>query len=148
MSEKDEHRYDDIIELPRFISRTRPQMSNHDRAAQFAPFAALTGFGDSTVETGRLTDKKPELSDEDREELDLRFQILEDHFKEDPAVIMWRFVKDTKKEGGHVIEERILIHQIDTAERVIISSEKKRYGMDEILAVEGDVIARYRTALD
>ena len=51
MSEKDEHRYDDIIELPRFISRTRPQMSNHDRAAQFAPFAALTGFGDSIVET-------------------------------------------------------------------------------------------------
>ena len=65
MSEKDEHRYDDIIDLPRVQSKTRTPMSNHDRAAQFAPFAALTGFGDSIIETGRLTDTKPELSEEE-----------------------------------------------------------------------------------
>lgn len=147
MSAKDEHRYDDIIELPRFISRTRPQMSNHDRAAQFAPFAALTGFGDSILETGRLTDKKPELSDEDREELDLRFQILEDHFKEDPHVKVWFFVRDERKEGGQIREEDITIHQIDTVDRVLISSEKKKYDLDAILNIEGDIIVRYRTSV-
>ena len=53
MSEKDPHRYDDILEIPYTKSRNRKQMSNYDRAAQFAPFAALTGHGDAVRETAR-----------------------------------------------------------------------------------------------
>lgn len=144
MSEKDEHRYDDIIDLPRVQSKTRTPMSNHDRAAQFAPFAALTGFGDSIIETGRLTDTKPELSEEEQEELDIHFQILENHFKEDPNVRITYFVRDDRKAGGKVVEEDVTIHQIDFANRVVISNDRKEYDMGSILQINGDVIRRYK----
>lgn len=66
MSLQDEHRYDDIINLPHHLSKTRPQMSILDRAAQFSPFAALTGYDDAIHETGRLTDEKIDLSEEEK----------------------------------------------------------------------------------
>ena len=146
MSEKDEHRYDDIIDLPRFVSSTHAHMSNYDRAAQFAPFAALTGFGDSIQETGRLTDERPERSDEERDEMDLRFRILEVHFKEDPFVRIKYFVPDVKKEGGKVVTREFEIHQIDTVNEVVIATDRKRYDMNSILSIEGSVIKKYRNS--
>lgn len=76
--------YEDIINLPHHVSPKRPQMSMQDRAAQFSPFAALTGYEDAIKETGRLTDVKIELSDEDRELLDQKQQYLQEH-KGDPV---------------------------------------------------------------
>ena len=146
MSEKDEHRYDDIIDLPRFESQTHAHMSNYDRAAQFAPFAALVGFGDSIKETGRLTDERPELSDEERDEMDLRFRILEVHFKEDPFVQIKYFVPDERKEGGRVVEKSFEIHQIDTVNEVVIATDKKKYDMNSILDINGSVIKKYRNS--
>lgn len=145
MSEKDEHRYDDIIDMPRFVSQTHHPMSNHDRAAQFAPFAALTGFGDSIQETGRLTEEKPELSEEEQEEMDLRFRILEEHFKEDPIVWIRYYVPDEKKEGGKIVETELAIHQIDTVNEVLISADRKRYDLDSILDINGSIITKYKT---
>ena len=146
MSETDEHRYDDIIDLPRFVSQTHAHMSNYDRAAQFAPFAALTGFGDSIQETGRLTDERPELSDEERDEMDLRFRILELHFKEDPFVQIRYFIPDEKKEGGRVVEKTFEIHQIDTVNEVVIATDRKRYYMNSILDINGSIIKKYRNS--
>ena len=146
MSETDGHRYDDIIDLPRFVSQTHAHMSNYDRAAQFAPFAALTGFGDSIQETGRLTDERPELSDEERDEMDLRFRILEVHFKEDPFVQIRYFVPDERKEGGRVVEKSFEIHQIDTVNEVVIATDRKRYDMNSILDINGNVIKKYRNS--
>ena len=143
---KDEHRYDDIIDLPRFVSQTHAHMSNYDRAAQFAPFAALTGFGDSIQETGRLTDERPELSDEERDEMDLRFRILELHFKEDPFVQIRYFIPDEKKEGGRVVEKTFEIHQIDTVNEVVIATDRKRYYMNSILDINGSIIKKYRNS--
>lgn len=144
MSGKDEHRYDDIIDLPRFVSQMHHPMSNHDRAAQFAPFAALTGFGDSIQETGRLTDEKPELSEEEQEEMDLRFRILEEHFKEDPLVRIRYYVPDSKKEGGKIAEAEFEIHQIDTVNETVIAADRTRYQMDSILEINGSIINKYK----
>ena len=121
-------------------------MSNYDRAAQFAPFAALTGFGDSIQETGRLTDERPELSDEERDEMDLRFRILELHFKEDPFVQIRYFIPDEKKEGGRVVEKNFEIHQIDTVNEVVIATDRKRYYMNSILDINGSIIKKYRNS--
>ena len=144
MSGNNERRYDDIIDLPRFVSQTRNKMSNYDRAAQFAPFAALTGFEDSIRETGRLTEERPDLSEEEQEEMDLRFRILEEYYKEDPLVRIQYFIPDEKKEGGKIVEVEFEIHQIDFANEVVVSTDRKKYDMDSILDIDGSIIHKYK----
>ena len=94
------HDYDDIINLPHHVSTRHPQMSMYDRAAQFSPFAALTGYDDAIQETGRLTEQKIELDEETLEKLDERFQILQEHLGEQPEVRFTYFKPDERKEGG------------------------------------------------
>ena len=74
--ENDQHRYDDIINLPHHVSAVHPRMSDSNRAAQFAPFAALTGYEDAISETGRLTDQRIELDEDRRMLLDERLQMI------------------------------------------------------------------------
>ena len=86
--------YDDIINLPHHVSKTRPQMSMLERAAQFAPFQALTGYGAAIQETARRTEDKIELGDEDIALLNAKLQILADHLPESPEVcITWNRCK-------------------------------------------------------
>ena len=86
--------YDDIINLPHHVSKTRPQMSMVDRAAQFSPFAALTGYDAAIKETGRLTDEKVNLSEEEKEALDRKQQILMEWLGDHPALTITFFVPD------------------------------------------------------
>lgn len=83
--------YDDIINLPHPISKTRPQMSLKDRAAQFSPFAALTGYDAAIKETGRLTDEKIELDEEALSNLNMKFQILFERLDEQPDIAITYF---------------------------------------------------------
>ena len=76
-------KYDDIIDHPRHQSATRKKMSNYDRAAQFAPFDALTGYDEAIEETGRTTENEIFLGDNEIEELDIRFRIIEDCIKDE-----------------------------------------------------------------
>ena len=78
--------YKDIIDLPHHVSKTRPQMPMSDRAAQFAPFAALTGYDSAIKETGRLTDERIELDEEALTALDMKYQLLMDAFDDAPEV--------------------------------------------------------------
>jgi len=96
----DEHRYDDIIDLPHHVSRKHPQMPLLDRAAQFAPFAALTGHEAAIKETARLTEEEIELDENSKELLDLRLQELQEHLSEQPEVTVTYFCPDAKKPGG------------------------------------------------
>ena len=73
------HKYDDIIDLPHYTSKKRPRMSMHDRAAQFSPFAALTGYEDAVEETARLTDSKIELDDDKVEDINVKLQLIKEH---------------------------------------------------------------------
>ena len=78
--------YDDIIRLPHHISAVRPQMPMADRAAQFSPFAALTGFDDAIGETGRLTDERIEMDEDARNILNMKLLVLIDHLNDRPEV--------------------------------------------------------------
>lgn len=94
------NRYDEIINLPHHVSKTRPQMPMSDRAAQFAPFAALTGYDSALKETGRLTDEKIELDEEALTALDMKYQLLMDVFDDAPEVTITFFQPDERKAGG------------------------------------------------
>ena len=86
--------YDEIIGLPHHVSKTRPQMPMSDRAAQFSPFAALTGYDAVVKETGRLTDEKIELDEETLTARNMRYQLLTDSLKDSPEVRITYFKPD------------------------------------------------------
>ena len=96
----EEHKYDDIRMLVHHRSRVHPPMSLWDRAAQFSPFAALTGYDDAIHETGRLTDEKIDLSEEEKEALDRKQQILMEKLGDHLALTVTYFVPDARKCGG------------------------------------------------
>lgn len=98
------NQYEDIINLPHHVSTTRPQMPMSDRAAQFSPFAALTGYDAAIKETGRLTDTKIELDDEELHNLNLKFQFLVEHLEDEPEVAVTYFKADERKAGGAYLE--------------------------------------------
>ena len=92
--------YDDIINLPHHVSKVHPQMSMMNRAAQFAPFAALTGHAAAIEETARLTDEQHELADEDSEALNQKMAYLRETINEHPTITITYFEPDKKKAGG------------------------------------------------
>ena len=89
--------YDDIINLPHHVSAARPQMSMMDRAAQFSPFAALTGYDAAIKETARLTDQKIELDDYEKEEINDKIQLIAEHLGEDFEIVITYFQPDGRK---------------------------------------------------
>ena len=96
-------KYDDIINLPHHVSATRPRMSMIDRAAQFSPFAALTGYDAAIKETGRLTDRRIELTEDSRAAMDRKQQLLVENLADHPEVSVTYFVPDERKAGGAYI---------------------------------------------
>ena len=132
-------KYKDIINLPHKQSSKRPHMSLLDRAAQFAPFAALVGYDDAIKETGRLTDERIEMSEEKLAVLNSRYQILVDHLGEEPEVSITYFVSDIYKTGGSYIEKTGLVKKLDNYERLITLVDGTRILMDDVLALEGEI---------
>lgn len=128
--------YDDIIHLPRHVSATRPQMSMSDRAAQFSPFAALTGYDAAIRETGRLTDERIELEEEALNILDRKLQILKDNLSNGPEVTFTYFKPDVRKSGGAYIEVTGAVKKLDEYERQIELRDGTKLPMDDILDIE------------
>ena len=116
------HEYDDIIDLPPHKSLNRKQMSNYDRAAQFAPFAALTGYGDMIQETSRIVSSEIELSDNQIDELNFKLSTLKEHLDTQPQVSITYFVPDEKKEGGSYQKEFVTIIKIDALSQTITTT--------------------------
>ena len=139
MSSKDPHRYDDIIDLPRFVSKGRNHMSNYDRAAQFAPFDALTGYDEAIEETGRSTDDEVILGENEIRILDMKFQILLSHLPERPEVKIRYFIPDLYKEGGSYKDETVKVKRIDLNERVLISEDNRRFDLDYIISAQSEL---------
>lgn len=132
----DEHRYDDIINLPHHVSKTRPQMSMHDRAAQFSPFAALTGYDEAVEETARLTDEQYELSEDARNKLDEQLRLIADRIDEQPEIEVTYFVPDVLKEGGKYVVTKGLVRIIDEYAREIVFADGTRIGLDAISEIK------------
>lgn len=134
-------KYKDIINLPHKQSSKRPPMSLLDRAAQFAPFAALVGYDDAIKETGRLTDKRIEMSEEKLSVLNTRYQILVDHLGEELEVTITYFVPDIYKTGGCYITTTGVVKKLDTYERLITMVDGTRILMDDVLTLEGEIFS-------
>ena len=130
--------YDDIINLPHHVSKTRPQMPLENRAAQFSPFAALTGYDAAIKETGRLTDKRTLLGESAIAELDMKLQMLSDIISERPEVALTYFQPDEKKDGGAYVTVTGAIKKIDDVERVIVFADGKSIPIADILEIESE----------
>ncbi len=131
--------YDDIINLPHHVSATRPHMSAIDRAAQFSPFAALTGYGDAIKETARLTGEKVELDEYMKDVLSVRLQIIVDQLKEHPEIAITYFQPDEKKNGGAYVTVIGSVKKIDEYERVVVMTDGTRVPIDEIASIDGQI---------
>lgn len=127
--------YDDIINMPHHVSPSHPQMPDSERAAQFSPFAALTGYEGAIEETARLTEEKHEITDSVRDALDCSLTALMQRPDPDRKIDITYFVPDSKKDGGEYVTETIQIRRIDFAAREIVTSDKRRIGIDMIAAL-------------
>lgn len=135
--------YEDIIRLPHHVSAIHPPMSRENRAAQFSPFAALTGYGDAVRETARLTDQKPELDDSRKEELGLRLQFLARHLPEHPTVTVSYFRPDERKEGGSYETVTAVVKKIDPVGKFLILRDGTRIPLDDLLELDGELFKDY-----
>lgn len=128
--------YEDIIGLAHPVSRTHSPMSLRERAAQFSPFAALTGHGDAVKEAARLTEERPELSEDRKEELDRSIRFLERRIKEKPYVLAEWFRPDGRKEGGSCIIVRGRAERLDRYQRELVLEDGNRIPIEEICRLE------------
>lgn len=133
--------YDDIIHLPRHVSKRHPQMSLYNRAAQFAPFAALTGYGAAIAETARQTSPKIEMMEDDRQLMDRKLSILSSHLGEEPTISITFFQPDGRKTGGHYLTTTGIVKTIRTNERIIIMKDRKKISIDAIVGLEGELFS-------
>lgn len=136
---EDNHRYDDIINLPHHTSSKRPRMSMIDRAAQFSPFAALTGYDAAVKETARLTDRRIELDEYSKAALDERLRLIQEHLKEYPVITITYFLPDECKDGGAYLSVTGTIKKIDTYEQHLIMTEGQIIPINEIIQIDGEL---------
>ena len=128
--------YSDILNLPHPTSKNHPRMSIQERAAQFSPFAALSGHAAAIAETARLTDRKMELDEDTRAELDRRQAILLEQISERPEVTVTWFRPDEKKDGGAYVTTAGRLKKIDQVERILILMDGTRIPLEDVAALE------------
>lgn len=141
MQNNNDHRYDDMIDLPHHVSTKRPQMSLYDRAAQFAAFKALTGYEDCVTEAARLTGERIELDDASLSLLNGKIQILQDEIKSRPNIAVTYFVPDKKKDGGEYVTVTGNIKRMDEIERIITFEDGKVIAIDDVIEIQSELFA-------
>ena len=128
--------YDDIITLPHPTSRRHPQMPAADRAAQFAPFAALTGYGAAVKETARETEAFTELAEDEAMALDRQLRLLEERVRQRPWVVLTCFQPDQRKAGGAYVEVRGRVKRMDAAAGAITLEDGREIPVNYILEIK------------
>lgn len=131
--------YDDIIDLPHHVSETHPPMSRADRAAQFSPFAALTGYDAAVRETARVTERRIELDEGVKAELNARLNCILEHLSEHPQVSITYFVPDEKKSGGAYRTVTGTVRKLDSFAKTLTLTDGTVVPMEEMVHVEGDL---------
>ena len=131
-------KYDDIINLSHHESKKYPRMSNEARAAQFAPFAALTGYDEVINETSRLTTKRKEINEELKVILDAKLQIIHDKISSKPEISFTYFVPDTKKDGGSYVTVTGKVIKIDEFNQKAILENRTEIPIAEIVEITGE----------
>ncbi len=131
--------YDDIIDLPHHVSPTRPRMSMTDRAAQFSPFAALTGYDGIIKESGRFTDERAELGEEELDVLERKKRYLMSVTDKRPEITVTYFVPDSRKSGGEYVSYSGRLRRIDEYERSLVFEDGMKIGICDIVEIEGEI---------
>lgn len=137
------HKYDDIIEMEHHTSKTRPRMSAYDRAAQFSPFAALTGHEAAIKETARLTECEKELDEGEKARLNEKLQMIKDNLESEIEVTITYFQPDERKSGGAYLRINGYVKRIDTYAHRIIMKDKTVIPIDEISEIESQLFKRF-----
>ena len=132
-------KYKDIINLPHHQSMKRHRMSMIDRAAQFSPFAALTGHNAAIIETARLTDRQIELDEGTKSIINEKIQMISDYLSEKPTIIITHFEPDVKKDGGAYLNTTGTVKRIDDFKREIILTDGTIISIERISDIEGEL---------
>lgn len=127
--------YDRIINLPHPVSKKHPQMPMADRAAQFAPFAALTGYGAAIQETGRRTDRKIELDEYEKAVINERLTDLQTRISDHPVVRITYFLPDERKAGGAYVDVTGEVRKLDDYAQAVIMMDGTSIPFDDITAI-------------
>lgn len=128
-------RYDDIINLPHYQSVKRPHMSIHDRAAQFAPFAALKGYEEAVIETARLTDSRIILDENEIEQIDAKLQMLADDVGGKSIISVTHFVADKYKAGGEYVTTVGTLRRVDSVGQYLVLEDDTEILVEDIIAL-------------
>lgn len=141
-----EHKYDDIIELPHHVSKKHPPLSRVSYAAQFSPFAALTGYDRIVAEAARTTDERIELGEAEASVLSLKLRITAEHEKELPVVTLTYFKEDGRKKGGAYIEKTGAVKRVDEIGRVVIFTDGTRIPTDDVTDIKSGLFSALEAA--
>ena len=131
-------KYDDILHLPHPTSAKHPRMPISERAAIFSPFTALTGHAGAIAETARLTERKMELDEDTKAELDRRQAVLLEHIKEQPEITVTWFQPDERKDGGAYLTTAGRLKKIDQVERRLFLLDGTKIPLDDVAWIGSD----------
>ena len=134
-------KYGDIIDLPHHVSDKHPPLSRESRAAQFSPFAALTGYDGIVAESARLTDIRSELGEADIDILGMKLRLLADRASDHPEVTVTYFLPDERKSGGAYVKKTAQVKRIDEVGRIIFFTDKASLAIDDITDIQGEIFA-------
>ena len=131
-------KYENIINYN--YEMKHPRMSIKNRSAQFSPFSALTGYEEMIKEKGRITEYKKNISDDNKELLDIKLQIINENLLNHPNITIKYFIKDTKKNGGKYEVVNGIIKRIDLIKKVIILTNNLKIKIDDIIEIDSQDI--------
>ncbi len=130
-------KYDDILNLPHHVSENRRHMSMIDRAAQFSPFAALTGHNEAIDEVARFTENAPFLDENTKDILNEKLQLIADSLNNEPIVSITYFKPDSRKSGGAYIIKTGIVKNIDSFNRELLFADNSHIPIDSIIEIDG-----------
>ena len=131
--------YEDIINLPTYISKKHPQPTMIDRAARFAPFAAITGYEEMVLEEARITEERIDLDEGTLSILNEKLNMMQEFLDEDPEVTITYFEPDKKKSGGAYVRVTGIVKRIDEYEHLVIMTDGKKIRIEDIYAMGSDL---------
>ena len=131
--------YEDIVNLPPHISKRHPQPSMMDRAARFAPFAAITGYEEMVLEEARVTEERIDLDEGALSLLNEKLNMIQEFLDEEPEVTITYFEPDKKKSGGAYVSITGTVKRIDEYEHLVLMTDGKKIRVDEIYNIQGDL---------
>lgn len=139
----DKFPYEDIVNLPPHISKKYPQPTMEERAARFAPFAAITGYEEMVLEEARVTEEWVELDDGTKSILNEKLQIILDYLRDEPTITFTFFEPDKKKSGGAYVSLTGTVKRIDEYEKCVMLTDGTKIPIERIFGIESDLFGTF-----